>query len=82
MTSTRVAISFIFAFMIVSSPVLMFANPTQVLAVANTENPTIVDSSGYHSTPSMPQTASPAKLTNTAPSTLSQDGFLVDNRLA
>jgi hypothetical protein len=69
MTSTRVAIAFIFAFMIISSPVLMFANPAQVLGVANR-----VDSSSYHSTLSMPDRASPAKLSDTTPSALNQNG--------
>jgi hypothetical protein len=46
----RVAITFFFVFMIISSPIFIFSNPVQVLAAINPS----VDSSSYHSTPQMP----------------------------
>jgi hypothetical protein len=68
-----VTITFIFAFMIISSPVFMLANPNQVLAAT----PTRVDSSGYHSTPLTTETASPSSSSATptvmAPSTSNQE---------
>ena len=69
----RVAITFIFAVMVISSPVFMLANPAQVLAASN---PNRVDSSGYHSTPliseTIPPSSSSATPTTSAPSTSKQ----------
>jgi hypothetical protein len=55
-THSRVVIAFVIsaAVMVLSSPIIMFINPSQVSAVATTRNSNIIDNSGYHSTPSVP----------------------------
>jgi hypothetical protein len=69
----RVSITFIFAVMVISSPVFMLANPAQVSAAIN---PNRVDSSSYHSTPLISETisseSSSATPTTSAPSTSKQ----------
>jgi hypothetical protein len=69
----RVSISFIFAVMVISSPIFMLANPAQVLAAIN---PNRIDSSSYHSTPPISETisssSSSAIPTTSAPSTSKQ----------
>ena len=57
--ATRIIIVFIIAIAVLSSPIFMFMNPAQVSA-AISNNSNRIDSSGYHSTPSIPAaTASP-----------------------
>ena len=56
---SRIVIMSIIAFMVISSPILMLANPTQALA-ATPNNLYKVDSSNYHSTPLVSDMASPS----------------------
>ena len=56
---SRIVIMSVIAFMVISSPILMLANPTQALA-ATPNNLYKVDSSNYHSTPLVSDMASPS----------------------
>ena len=54
--------------MIISSPILVLVNPTQVSAASINENSNRIDSSGYHSTPSIPAaTAADSPLSSPTP---------------
>ena len=76
----RLGITVVIALMIISSPVLMFINPTQVSAAPTiSNNSNRIDSSGYHSTPSIPAAAASSPLPSPTPmvpatSNLGNDG--------
>ena len=53
-TVARFAITFVILSMVISSPVFMLVNPAQVSAASVNDNSKRIDSSGYHSTPSIP----------------------------
>jgi hypothetical protein len=77
----RVAITFVTAVMVISTPVFTLVNPFQVSA-ASTDNTKMIDTSNYHSTPRIAETplsstsfsSSPSTPITSAPSALSQDG--------
>jgi hypothetical protein len=64
-TVTRFAITFIILGMVLSSPIFMLSDSTQAWA-ADPNHANTVDSSGYHSTPSVP-TVSASPLTSATP---------------
>jgi hypothetical protein len=53
----KLSVTLIIVLMVISSPVLMLVNPTQVSAATISNNSNRIDSSGYHSTPSIPAAA-------------------------
>jgi hypothetical protein len=57
----RFSLAMVMVLAVISSPVIILANPTQVLAATISNNSNRIDSSGYHSTPSIPlATTSPS----------------------
>ena len=66
-TVTRFAIAFIILDMVISSPILILINTAQVLAVSVNDNANRIDSSGYHSTPSIPSAAANSPLSSPTP---------------
>jgi hypothetical protein len=53
--------------MVITSPVLTLVNPTQVSAATISNNSNRIDSSGYHSTPSIRAAASASPLSSPTP---------------
>jgi hypothetical protein len=79
----KLSVTVIIVLMVISSPVLMLANPTQVLAATTTisNNSNSIDTSNYHSDPQamqasvLPSTSSSSTTpTTTAPQPLSSQG--------
>jgi hypothetical protein len=68
---SRIVIASVITIMVVASPTLMFLNPIVVFA-AITGNSNRIDSSNYHSTPLVPDAASPSS-SSTPPPTLNHD---------
>ena len=64
---TRIIITLIIAAIVVSSPIFMIGNPTQVSAATVNDNSNRIDSSGYHSTPSIPVAAANSPLSSPTP---------------
>jgi hypothetical protein len=54
---SKIAITSVIIFMVVSSPVFIFYGPNQVSAATIENNSDRIDSSGYHSTPNIPATS-------------------------
>ena len=50
----RLGLTLAIIIMVITLPILMLANPTQVSAATIDDNSNRIDSSGYHSTPSIP----------------------------
>jgi hypothetical protein len=66
----RLSLTVIIVLLVVSSPVFMLTNPTQLLAASNTKNSASLDNSNYHSNPqAMQQVPLPSSTSSTTPTT-------------
>ena len=63
----KLSVTVIIVLMVISSPVFMLVNPTQVSAATISNNSNRIDSSGYHSTPSIPAAAATSPLSSPTP---------------
>jgi hypothetical protein len=68
-TYSRIAITSVIIFLVISLPIFVFCNPVQVFAADNTNR---IDSSGIHSTPSVPATSGSTSPTPMVPAATNQ----------